>query len=415
MRYLKSANILLPKKGCDLSKWSVVACDQYTSEPDYWSEVEKTVGNAPSTYNITFPEVYLSEDNLPRIQKINRQMETYMKEDLFTEYKDSFIYLRRRLEDGTVREGLIGKIDLEDYSFTVGTGSLIRATEGTILERIPPRVQIRKDAPLELPHILILIDDPQKTVVEPFGKMELQKVYDFELMQGGGHIEGYVCPEEKAVHLESALGALCEMQTFKEKYRTDSDAPLLMAVGDGNHSLATAKTCWEELKKTLSPEEMASHPGRYALVELENIHSPALIFRPIHRVLFGLEPTDFIDAFIRETKTAHAEGGVPVVFSHQGGSHTVFLPPDELAVAVLQRFCDRYLAAHPEVRVDFVHGDAVVSDLSRKPGNLGILLPAMEKSDLFRGIITGGVLPRKTFSMGEAHEKRFYLEARKIR
>ena len=280
---LKRANILLPKN-VDMTKWSVVACDQYTSEPEYWKEVEKEVGDSPSTLNLILPELYLEEDNVEeRIKKINETMKDYLEEDIFTEYKDTMIYLERKQKDGKVREGLIGMVDLEDYSYEKGSQTLIRATEKTVIERIPPRLKVRENAPLELPHIMILIDDEKKNIIETIkNKVENKDiVYDFDLMENGGHIKGYKLSEEVIADIEKGISNLMDKDYFEKKYNVKDKGILLFAMGDGNHSLATAKANYENLKKTMSEEEYLKNPARYALVEIVNLHSSALEFEPI--------------------------------------------------------------------------------------------------------------------------------------
>ena len=288
----KSANILIPKN-TDMTKWSVVACDQYTSEPDYWDEVNNIVGSSPSTLRITLPEIYLgSSDEEERIKKINSTMKNYLDNDMFTEYKDSMIYLERTQNDGKVREGLIGMVDLEDYSYEKGSQTLIRATEKTVIERIPPRMKVRENALLELPHIMILIDDPEKNIIESL-KHEVTNedmVYNFDLMQKGGHIKGYKLSKNSMDSVISKLESLADQENFDKKYTVSGKGVLLFAMGDGNHSLATAKACYEKLKETMSEEEYLNHPARYALVELVNLHSSALEFEPIHRVIFNTNP-----------------------------------------------------------------------------------------------------------------------------
>ena len=289
----KTANILLPKN--NFEKWSVIACDQFTSDKNYWNETQKTVGECNSTLNITLPEIYLEEGNTEeRISKINTEMQKYLSEDVFTEYKNALIYIERTQADGRVKPGIIGAVDLEDYDYKKGSETLIRATEGTVLERIPPRVKIRKDAPLELPHIALLIDDINKTVIEPLAekKTSMKKLYDFDLMMGGGHIEGYLIDCEEIERITEALSELCK----------NDDKPLLFAVGDGNHSLATAKECYEMLKKD-NPENAKNSLARYALAEVGNIHCTALDFEPIYRVVFGIDPEDFINEFIKAKKS----------------------------------------------------------------------------------------------------------------
>lgn len=417
MNIFKKANILLPKD-TDLSKWSVVACDQYTSEPDYWENVKNTVGDAPSALKIVFPEIYLKDEPEKRIENINKTMSEYLDSGIFEEYTDSFILTMRTQRDGRTRSGLIGMLDLESYSFKKGEGTPTRATEGTVLERIPPRVKIRENAPLELPHILILIDDEDKTVVEPIvsKKDSLEKVYDFELMENSGHLTGYKITESEEIF--KALSKLSDVGIFKEKYNTDSEDVLLFAVGDGNHSLATAKTCWENIKPSLTKEEQENHPARFALVEVMNIHDAALEFEPIHRVVFGVNPEKMIEEFMKfYPECANVDNGgqhIQYVIGDCTGDLYVKNSDSNLAVGTLQNFIDTYLKDNAG-EVDYIHGEEVVRKLSKDAGNIGFLLPAMEKNELFPTIIKDGELPRKTFSMGEAWDKRFYLECKKIK
>lgn len=400
MNIFKKADILIPKD-IDFSKWSVVACDQYTSQPEYWNEVKDFVGTAPSSLNIVFPEAFLAEGD-GRIAKINATMEEYLSAGVFEECLDSMIYVERTMANGKTRKGIIGAIDLEEYDFSVGSQSKIRATEGTVLERIPPRVKIRENAPLELPHVMLLIDDKEKTVIEQVEKGEL--VYDFDLMQKSGHLKGYLLSDFEA---ERVLGALLEL---------DENAPgnLLFAVGDGNHSLATAKTCWENLKPTLTEAERENHPARFCLVELENIHDEALEFEPIHRVVFDVDPEKLLadfKAYYPETDQTD-NGGQHIEYTYKGNRGDLFVKnsPSALCVGTLQKFLDE-----KGYSVDYIHGADVTEKLSESENTIGFLLPAMEKSDLFRGVIADGALPRKTFSMGEAEDKRFYFEAKKIK
>ncbi len=394
------ADILIPKD-VDPKKWSVVACDQYTSQPEYWQEVSKIAGDAPSALNIVFPEAFLDEGDA-RIEKINKTMAEYLEDGIFEECLDSMIYVERTMSNGLTRKGIIGSVDLEDYDFSKGSKSKIRATEGTVLERIPPRVKIRENAPLELPHIMLLIDDENKTVIEHCEKGEM--IYDFDLMQGGGHLSGYLLSDFEA---ERVLAAISELDE-------NSNGNLLFAVGDGNHSLATAKTCWENIKKTLSPEDAENHPARFCLVEIENIHDDALLFEPIHRVVFDVDPEKLIEDFkVYYPETSSTDnGGQHIVYTYAGKKGDLYVknPSSTLAVGTLQNFLDE-----KGVRVDYIHGADVTERLSEADGNIGFLLPKMEKSDLFKSVIADGALPRKTFSMGDAQDKRFYFEAKKIK
>ncbi|HQF61702.1 MAG TPA: DUF1015 domain-containing protein [Anaerolineaceae bacterium] len=429
---IQIADILLPKPGTDLTKWAVIACDQFTSQPEYWQQVEDIVGSAPSTFRLTLPEVYLETPEEPRrIESTQQAMQTYLAKDLLTAY-EGLIYVERTVE-GRTRRGLMLALDLERYDYNKGSQTLIRATEGTILERIPPRVRIRQGAALELPHILVLIDDPEKTVIEPVAAQRdhLTPVYDFELMLGSGHLRGYRVTDlviEKQV--VGALEKLADPQKFAQRYGVGADkGVLLFAMGDGNHSLATAKAIWEKLKPTVG----MNHPARYALVEIENVHDEGLEFEPIHRVLFGVKQnvveamTAFYGGAIHFQSCKSAAEMVAVVDGQQGAEQAVGVisnagyqvawitkPTSNLPVGTLQAFLDGWLKNGGAEKIDYVHGEDVVCELGAQPGKLGFYLPGMPKSDLFKTVILDGALPRKTFSMGEAKEKRFYMEARKI-
>ena len=415
------AEILLPRTE-EMEKWAVVACDQYTSQPEYWQKAEELVGDAPSALRLVLPEAYLNGVDVDsRIAAINAAMEQYLTDGMFRTLPDSLIYLERTQSDGRVRRGLVGCIDLEQYDFTPGSGALIRATEGTVLERIPPRVRVREHAPLELPHVMLLIDDPKRTVIQPLagetGTME--SLYDTDLMLGGGHVRGWRLTEGQMGRTAAALNALKTPEAMAEKYGMADAAPLLFAVGDGNHSLATAKACYEKLKRATPEEQWASLPARYALVEVVNLHDEALTFEPIHRALFHVDGRDLWAAFQAFYPGAHTGTGeghtVEVCGQDLDCLWTVPNPTAQLAVGTLQVFLDDYCKRHPEVEIDYIHGDGVVRELGSQPGNLGFLLPPMGKDQLFRTVMADGVLPRKTFSMGEAQDKRYYLEARRIR
>lgn len=417
MKTFRPAEILIPKE-IDMKKWSVVACDQYTSQPEYWQQVETLVGDAPSSLRLVFPEVYLDgEQDAERIAKINANMQQYLENNIFTAYPDSMIYVKRQLDSGKIRHGIVGAVDLEDYEYTPGAQSPVRATEGTVLERIPPRVKIRENAPVELPHVMLLIDDREQTVIEPVDAESLEKVYDFDLMQEGGHITGYLLGKDAQNKITSALEQLADRESFEERYNIKGKNPLVFAVGDGNHSLATAKTCWENLKKDLTPEQQANHPARYALVELVNLYDASLEFEAIHRVVFGVDPQYMIDAFLQYYPGASLtdNGGQEIRYVHETGAGYLYVQdaPSQLAVGTLQKFLDAY-TEELGGKIDYIHGEDVTTRLAGQPGNIGFLLPVMEKEDLFKTVVHDGVLPRKTFSMGEAKEKRFYLEAKKI-
>ena len=415
------ADILLPKDGTDMTKWAVIACDQFTSEPEYWQAVEQQVRDAPSAYRLILPEAHLNDADVDgQIAAINESMKRYLADGVFKTYEDALIYVERTQTDGKVRHGLIGKVDLDCYDFTPGSGALIRATEGTVLDRIPPRVRVRKDAPIELPHIMVLIDDPEKTVIEPLtaGTDGMQPVYDFDLMQGGGRIRGWLLGGAQKAAVAAALNALKSPEVQEAKYGLKDAAPLLYAMGDGNHSLATAKQCFEDLKAREGEAAYAS-PARYALVELVNNHDDALQFEPIHRVVFGVDPEDVMTAFFAAHPGAHDGIGdghvIEYLFGGQHGFVTVPDPEKQLPVGTLQAFLDVYVKAHEGASVDYIHDDDVVERLSMQKNAIGFKLPAMGKDQLFRTVMADGVLPRKTFSMGHARDKRYYLEARKIK
>lgn len=396
MSIVKKADILVPKN-CDLKKWSVVACDQYTSQIDYWDRVTDFVGGSPSTLNMVYPEAYLSQGDA-RIEKINSTMQKYLNEDVFRICKDCLMYVERTLSGGRIRRGVVAAIDLEAYDFKKGSKSAIRATEGTVIERIPPRVKIRENASLELPHVILLVDDKDCTLIENVKCGE--KIYEFELMENGGHLAGWI--------IDDADGFLAAVDEFSKC----ADDGLVFAVGDGNHSLATAKTCWENIKPTLSEEESKTHPARFCLVEIENIHDEVQKFEPIHRVIFGVSEDEFLEKIKRDLDCGEASDDCQnVVFVNNGKKTDLYIQKTSspIEVGTVQNYLDSL-----DFEVDYIHGEDVVSELSLKEGTVGILLPVPEKSSLFETVIKDGALPRKTFSMGEANEKRFYMEAKKI-
>ena len=429
---IQMPRIYLPRPGIDLGKWAVIACDQFTSQPEYWDKVAEIVGDAPSTLNLIFPEVYLDKPGSDeRIKRIQQTMLDYLLEELLEPY-EGMVYVERQV-DGKLRQGLVLALDLEQYDYNKGSCSLIRATEGTIIERLPPRIRIREGARLEVPHILVLIDDPLGTVIKPLGssKGQLEKLYDFELMAGSGHLRGYLV-DAPAIEagITSALEQLADPHTFAAKYGIGSDQPvLLFAMGDGNHSLATAKAIWEKKKAQVGMD----HPSRYALVEIENVHDEGLEFAPIHRVIFGQHKEilatmkdhfgssyaytacrDEGEVIARVNQSAHLPQSIGAVSSQGFGLVEISNPSSNLPVGTLQAFLDEYMAAGGADRIDYVHGDEVVFKLGQAPGNIAFYLPAMNKSDLFKTVILDEALPRKTFSMGEAYEKRFYMECREI-
>lgn len=415
MMAFTTADILLPKLTAEgMSKWAVVACDQYTGEPEYWAKTREIVGNAPSTLDLILPEAYLEEPDCDeRIAKIHENMANCTKSGLFDLHKDCFILTKRTQADGRLRVGLVGALDLEMYDYNKGSKSQVRATEATVAARIPPRVKIRMNAPLELPHIMILIDDPENTVIEPLLNKKLQTVYDFDLMQNGGHLSGAVVDGENACGVLAALDGLADKDAFNARYGLQNEEVLLYAMGDGNHSLATAKECYEQKKQANSPD---AELARYALVEVVNLHSPALEFEAIHRVITDVNAYDFVRTMEEVLGLSDsAEQEFTMVGSndklHKFG---ITKPTSNLTVGSLQAFLDDYLNKNGG-KIDYIHGEDVVRKLCADGSAIGFLLPSMKKCELFPTVIKDGALPRKTFSMGHAHDKRFYCEARIIR
>lgn len=398
---IRVPKILLPKEGVDLTNWAVVACDQFTSEPEYWKKVEEMVGEEASTLKMVLPEVYLeSPDKQVRIAKINQNIKEYLDNGILEEKFKGMVLVDRKTKNAESRKGLVVALDLEKYEYTKGSKTLIRATEGTVESRIPPRLDIRKNALVELPHIMVLIDDPNKTVIEPLFDEGLGQakplLYDFELMMGGGHIKGWKISEEKVIeNIADNLEKLISADGF------------LFAMGDGNHSLATAKTHWNNIKETLSEEEKESHPARFALVELVNIHDEGLEFEPIHRVIFNVDKNK-----LEEYLTGN---GKEVELVSDGVRKTIKLKEmgSNLPVGDLQKLLDNFVTENPESKIDYVHGEDSVKKLA-VGNNVGLMLSGMKKEELFPTVEKDGALPRKTFSMGEAEEKRYYLESRKI-
>lgn len=423
--------VLLPKKGTNYHKWAVVACDQFTSQPEYWEEAKRIVGKAPSTLELILPEAYLEKPGeKERIASIKTSMRAYLDEGILEEKPQGFVLVTRTVE-GNTRTGLVMALDLEAYDYQKGSTTPIRATEGTIVSRIPPRLKIREGAPIELPHILVLIDDPDRTVIEPLTlkKAKLHKLYDTDLMLDGGHITGHlVDAEDDILGVLSALEQLQDAEKFRAKY--GDHAPLLFAMGDGNHSFATAKAYWEKVKATLPESEHADHPARFALVEVENVHDEGIVFEPIHRVVFGVSGNRAIETLLRHFKGQNgcarvelgrmpcAQSGdthiMPFLTGDVEGAFIVNCPKTQLAVGTLQAAVDALLQEVPGTEVDYIHGAEVVKELSKKGGAIGFLLPAMKKSEFFPTVVYDGALPRKTFSMGEANEKRYYMECRRI-
>ncbi|MDX2506338.1 MAG: DUF1015 domain-containing protein [Gammaproteobacteria bacterium] len=436
---LQVPEILLPNKEIDLHKWSVVACDQYTSQPDYWAQVKQTSGSAPSTLNVIFPEVYLEDsDSEQRISNINTTMQQYLDDAVLTPMANKgFVLVDRKTSQAPSRKGLVVAIDLEQYDFNKGSQTLIRATEGTIVDRLPPRIKVRQDAAIELPHIMVLIDDPDRSVIEPLFDKNPAALYDYELMMNSGHIKGYAIDTPELIQqVTDALENLASPEVFSKKYDADGKQVLLYAMGDGNHSLATAKAIWEKIKQDASDtQSVMDNPARHALVELVNIHDEGLQFEPIHRVIFNVNPARLLDemqahfsgncsihrcsnaADMQEQAQAAKDDNIHIVpFNDADGYGYIQIrnPAFTLELATLEAFLNDYLE-QTGGKVDFIHGDDVVNELGVKEGNMGFFFPPISKHSLFKTIIFDGALPRKTFSMGEADEKRFYLEARRIK
>ena len=412
------AEILIPDFNKESgTKWASVACDQFTSEPEYWEAAADIAGDAPSTLNLMIPEVYLAETE-ERLPRVHKAMEDYLK-DILVSHPDSLIYIEREQSDGRIRKGLVGMVDLEHYDYNKGATSLIRATEGTVLERIPPRVAVRRGAKLELPHIMLLIDDPDRTVIERLAKASesFEKAYDFDLMLGGGHIKGCFVSGEYKEKITDALASLATTEEMEKKYGAKGISPLLFAVGDGNHSLASAKAAFEEIKAKDGEKAMNS-PARYALAEVVNLHDEALDFEPIYRVVFDVDGEKMLSElreYAKSLKGSAAPQTVHYIVDGNEGDITFESPVQQLAVGTLQDFLDTYKKKNPEAEIDYIHDESSLRALAEKKNSVGFLFDGMGKDELFKTVIFDGALPRKTFSMGHARDKRFYLECRKIK
>lgn len=413
-RCFSSGELLIPSDPAAFEGWACVACDQFTSQPEYWERADALVGRAPSALRLIVPECYLDQA-AERVPQIHERMREYLRTGMLSPAVENGFVLVERETSGGARLGLVGLLDLESYDYHKGARSLVRATEETIESRIPPRLAVRRGAAMELSHVLMLLNDPAHGVIEPLyeQRSRLKKVYDFPLMLGGGRITGYAVTERtdiEAVH--AALGRLLDL--------LGSDDPLLFAVGDGNHSLATAKAYWEEIKSGLSSEAAANHPARYAMVELENIHDAAIRFEPIHRVVFGCGGEELLrdfSAFVEEKGAALSQDGgqtIVCVYGTEEKRLSISGSPYRLAVGTLQAFLDGWLREHSRAYLDYVHGEDAVRALVSEKGAVGFLLPTPEKDALFETVRREGALPRKTFSMGEANEKRYYMEARRL-
>ena len=397
------ADILLPANA-PLERWAVIACDQFTSDMDYWKRVRQNAGQELSAVNMILPEAELSQSSDATIERINKAMEKALENNAFTCYANAFVYVERTLKDGSVRQGVVGAVDLEEYDFRPEANAKIKATEQTVTERIPPRAAIRRNAPMEFSHTILFCDDPQRKLIEQVGEHKdvLQKLYDFDLMEGGGHICGWLLSGEVAAKFQDALDA----------YMVQRGDQAAFLVADGNHSLATAKRCYEELKQTLPEEAYKNHPARYAMVEVENIHSEVVVFHPIHRIITGIEPADLLVAM--EASQGQAQYPVQWVTAQGEGTVALSAEANQLQIAAVQPFLDAWLQEN-QGQIDYIHDDDALRKLAAASGSVGLLLESMDKSELFAFIAAGHVLPRKTFSLGHAAEKRYYLEGRKIR
>ena len=420
-----AADILLPAAGVPLDPWACIAVDQFTSQPEYWQRAEHLADGKPSTLHIVLPEAYLgTPQEAERLESIRRTMEEYRK-SVLTRKVHGYVYVERTQMDGTVRQGLVGAVDLDAYDYAKGSKPAIRPSESTVVERIPPRLKVRRGATLETPHVMMLADDADCTLIEPIGLMknQLPPLYDGELMLGGGHLRGWAVEDPSLIaQIDSALAALADPAAFARRWpAAKGQQPMVLAVGDGNHSLATAKAYWEELKPTLSEEQRRTHPARWCLAEVCNVHSPAIEIEPIHRVVFGVDAKELyaaLDAWDQQqgSSTTMSDQRLRLADAHGESAVALANPPAPLTVGSVEAFLADFLPAHPGVTVDYIHGESTALALASDPAKpaTAILLPDFAKADLFKGVVLGGVLPRKTFSMGHAEEKRYYIECRKI-
>lgn len=398
-----SFDVLIPKKQY-IQKWPVIACDQFTSQPEYWNAMRATIGDQPSTLHCIMPEAEFGSADENKYSEIHRNMRSYLEQDIFTEYKDSFVYVERNLQNGAIRRGVVGVIDFEAYDYSSNSTSPIRTTEKTVVERIPPRMKVRSGASLDLSHVILLCDDERREIIEPLQGADGKVIYDLHLLQNGGHIKGKLIDCYEAEKLRQRIEEYCVR-------KSEELNGFIFAVGDGNHSLATAKVCYEELKKT-STDAVAINRARYAMVELENIHDEAQEFEPIHRIIYDSDYKGLI-RYLQQNWCA--EKGYPVEWITREKGGVLYLDREKgvLPIAILQNALDHYLMSHSG-RIDYIQGDETLWKLASKKNSIGFLLPSIPKDDFFRGISNDGVLPRKTFSMGEAEEKRYYLEARRL-
>ena len=387
----------MPRPEINLSKWAVIACDQFTSQPEYWENVKNFAGDSPSAYNLILPEAMLNDADDEKISRINSTMNEYLAENIFTEYKNSYVYLERTLLDGSIRRGLVGVIDLEEYDFKLGSSSKIRATEQTVTERIPPRKKIRENATLELSHVILLCDDDKREIIEPLTLMKdrLKKIYDFDLMLGSKNIKGWLVDGKEAENLSKRI------EDYEK--RKSQELSVVYAIGDGNHSLAAAKACYED-----------GFTSRFAMVELENIYDDALKFEPIHRLVKNIDVEEFLKE-IQDSICADDSDSWKINFYSRDKSGVLKIDKNKGASAliVIQKYLDE-----KNFEIDYIHDIDALKKLSGENNSAGLEMPPFDESakrDFFKIISKSGAMPRKTFSMGHAQEKRFYLEARRIK
>lgn len=399
MKVIRPCNILIPNPYADIRKWAVVACDQYTSEEKYWKELSEYVDNEPSALNLIFPEVYLNKiDNQKKIKDINNNMDKLLKANFFSEYKKSYVFVERETSTG-IRLGLVGAIDLEAYDYN-RDDTLIRASEKTVKERLPIRVKIRENAALELSHIVLLIDDHKKTLLEELAKRKysFKRLYDFDLNMNGGNIKAYLINDDKTI------------KEIEEKFDNIIDDNLLALVGDGNHSLASAKMHYENIKAKLSKEKAENNMARYAMVEVENIYDDAMQFDAIHRVVYNAG-ADFIPG-LKET----IKGDLKTKIIIGDKEEDLYVNNNAIvAVKEVQEYIDDYIDKHNDVSLDYIHGIYNLKEICKNKNGIGIILPILDKKDFFDYVKKYKIMPRKSFSIGQANEKRYYIEVRKIK
>lgn len=405
-RVVKVPKILLPKKGIDMEKWATIACDQFTSTPEYWERLVAFVGDSPSTLKLTCPEIYLSRDVSGEVKKVQAEMRKYLDEGIFDE-REGFVLVERQVGND-YRIGLMAAIDLDAYDWH-RVRTPIRATEDTLMERLPVRISIRKGAEIEAPHAIILMDDREKDIIEPLyaARDGFEKLYDFELNMGGGHIRGWLVPRQREQEILDKIAALNTPELQIEKY--GSDAGIMLAVGDGNHSVATAKVCYEELKQSLTCEQQKTCPARYMLVELVNLHGGGMEFSPIHRYFKVRD-----DEFVAKLKASlYGDGRLKIMY--KGGEEYIKCPENAgTAITEIQRLVEAYIK-ETGTEIDYVHDVIHLKECVDKSDGMGIVMPAFSRSDLFGYVVNVGNLPKKAFSIGEAEQKRYYLECRKIK